>query len=249
MELTSVNAGYDGKTVLHDVTLPVYENDFIGIIGPNGGGKTTLLKVMLKLLEPSKGSIVYYDDKLQGGRKAVGYLPQFKLIDNDFPITVRDTVCSGIMREKRLFSRISSKDRERSEAIMDRFGIGSLADKQIGKLSGGQMQRAFLCRALISSPKVLILDEPDTFVDATFADDMHHILEELNKDMAVVIVSHNIGPLVPALKAIACVNGDLHYHTADEFSNELFESLGCPLHIVGHGDIPHTVLKSHAGAL
>lgn len=249
LELTSVSAGYEGREVLHDISLPVYEKDFIGVIGPNGGGKTTLLKVMLRLLEPWSGSVAYYHRELQGKRKALGYLPQFKLVDKDFPITVRDTVCSGLMREKGLFSGPSKSDMERCEALMDRFGIGSLAHRSLGALSGGQMQRVFLCRALVSNPKLLILDEPDTFVDSGFAEDLHHILIELNKEMAIVIVSHGIGSLIPYLKSIACVNGDLHYHTSDEFSADLFENLGCPLHIVQHGDIPHTVLKKHEGAI
>ena len=249
LELTSISAGYGDTIILKDVNFSVHENDFIGIIGPNGGGKTTLLKVMLRLIDPFRGSIAYYDKSLQGSRKAIGYLPQFKTFDRGFPITVRDVVYSGLMGGKKLFKKLKASSKEQGNALMDRFGVSHIADHSIGDISGGQMQRAFLCRALISSPKILILDEPDTFVDSTFAQDLHEILHELNKEMAILLVSHNIGPVISHLKSVACINETLHYHTSNEFSHELFENAGCPLHIVGHGEIPHTILKKHEGAL
>lgn len=249
LELKSINAGYDNSLILKDMNLSVYENDFIGIIGPNGGGKTTLLKVILHLLHPFSGSITYYDKSLQGSRKAIGYLPQFKNFDYVFPITVRDVVYSGLMGGKKLFRKFKAQDKENGNKLMDRFGIGHMAERSIGSLSGGQIQRVFLCRALIAKPKMLILDEPDTFVDSSFAQDLHEILAELNKEMAILLVSHNIGSVISHLKSVACVNETLHYHTSDEFTSELFENAGCPLHIVGHGEIPHTILKKHNGAL
>lgn len=249
LELTSISAGYGKLVVLNNINLSIYENDFLGIIGPNGGGKTTLLKVILRLIDPFSGSIAYYDKSLQGSRKAIGYLPQFKNFDHVFPITVRDVVYSGLMGGKKLLKTFRANEKERGNELMDRFGISHLADRSIGSLSGGQLQRVFLCRALIAKPKILILDEPDTFVDSNFAQDLHEILRELNKEMAILLVSHNIGPMILHLNSVACVNTALHYHTSDEFSHELFENAGCPLHIVGHGEIPHTFLKKHNGAI
>ena len=245
LELKSISAGYGAKTVLNDVNLAVFENDFIGIIGPNGGGKTTLIKVILRLIDPFKGSISFYDSALQGNKKAIGYLPQFKIIDRLFPITVKDTIYSGLMREKKLFRNFSKAEKEKGNALIDRFGLSHLVNRTVGELSGGQMQRVFLCRALVSSPQILILDEPDTFVDMSFAETLYEILRELNKSMAILLVSHNVGPLITSLTSVACINETLHYHTSEEFSHELFENAGCPLHIVEHGEIPHTILRKH----
>jgi len=245
LELKSISAGYENKIVLNDVNLTVCENDFTGIIGPNGGGKTTLLKVILGLIAPFKGSISFYDSALQGNKKAIGYLPQFRIIDRLFPITVKDVVYSGLMRGKKLFRNFSREEKEKGNVLIDRFGLSHLANKTIGELSGGQMQRVFLCRALVSSPKILILDEPDTFVDMSFAETLYEILQELSKNMAILLVSHNVGPLITSLTSVACVNETLHYHTSEEFSHELFENAGCPLHIVEHGEMPHTILRKH----
>ena len=247
LELTSITAGYKESVVLRDVNLTVFENDFLGIIGPNGGGKTTILRIILGLLGPFSGSVTFYDRELQGSRKAIGYLPQFRIVDREFPITVRDVVYSGLMGEKKVTSRLPGNGRERCNAIMDRFGVSHLRDRSIGELSGGQMQRVFLCRALVSSPRLLILDEPDTFVDSSFAQDLNEILMELNREMAIILVSHDIGTIISAVKNVACVNGDLHYHSSEEFSRELLETEKCPVHIVGHGEIPHTILKKHEG--
>jgi zinc transport system ATP-binding protein len=128
---------------------------------------------------------------------------------------------------------------------MDRFGISHLRERPIGALSGGQTQRVFLCRALVSSPKLLILDEPDTFIDSGFSQDLNEILAELNREMAIILVSHDIGTLIAAVKNVACVYHSLHYHSSEEFSKELMDSHNCPVHIVGHGEIPHTILKKH----
>ncbi len=245
LELTAINAGYDTSLILEEINLPVYENDFLGIIGPNGSGKTTLLRIILGLVPPQKGSVTFYDKHLQGNRKAIGYLPQFKIVDRTFPITVRDVILSGCMGERSFMRSFSRDCHERAESLMDRFGISHLAERTVGDLSGGEMQRVFLCRALISSPRLLILDEPDTFVDSSFAENLNEILVELNKDMAIILVSHDIGSIISAVKNIACVNGTLHYHGASEISQELLETYNCPVRLLGHGDIPHTILKTH----
>ena len=246
-ELTAIDAGYDGRLLLQDVHLSVFQNDFLGIIGPNGSGKTTLLKVILGLIEPRRGSVSFYDQSLQGNRKAIGYLPQFRLIDRDFPISAGSIVLSGLMGQKKTASSFSKSEREKAHTLMDRFGIYHLRDRSIGQLSGGEMQRVFLCRALISSPSLLILDEPDTFIDSSFSKNLNDILIELNQDMAIILVSHDIGSILSAVKNIACVNGSLHYHCASEISQEILETHNCPVRLLGHGDIPHTILKKHGG--
>lgn len=245
LELTSISAGYENTTILHDVHMPVYENDFLGIIGPNGGGKTTLLRIILGLVKPRRGDLSFYDRSLQGNRKAIGYLPQFKVIDRKFPITVKDTVLSGFMGKHKPLRPFSGEEQDRADSLMDRFGIHHLRRRTVGDLSGGEMQRVFLCRALVSSPRLLILDEPDTFVDTSFSQNLNEILMDLNREMAIILVSHDLGAILSAVKNIACVNGSLHYHSADEISQELLETYNCPVRLLGHGDIPHTILKKH----
>ncbi len=245
LELTAINAGYENSLILRDVHLPVFENDFLGIIGPNGSGKTTLLRIILGLIKPLKGSVSFYEESLQGSRKAIGYLPQFKVIDRKFPITVNDAVLSGFMGKQKPLRPFTRENRNTANSLMDRFGIHHLKDRTVGDLSGGEMQRVFLCRALVSSPKLLILDEPDTFVDSSFSQNLNEILVELNREMSIILVSHDIGTILSAVKNIACVNGSLHYHSADEISQELLETYNCPVRLLGHGDIPHTILKKH----
>ena len=244
-ELTSIDAGYNGKLLLKDVHLPVYQKDFLGIIGANGSGKTTLLRIILGLLEPLRGSISFYDKSLQGTRKAIGYLPQFKAVDREFPVTAGNVVLSGLMGQKQLGRHFTDSDHEKAHALMDRFGIYHLRDRAVGNLSGGELQRVFLGRALLSSPRLLILDEPDTFIDSSFSKNLNDILVELNRDMAVILVSHDIGSILSAVKNIACIDGTLHYHSTDEISSEILETHNCPVRLLGHGDIPHTVLKKH----
>ncbi len=243
LELKSISAGYTDKIVLEDIDLVIYKNDFLGMIGPNGGGKTTLLRVILKLLKPFKGKLEFYGKASQ--KIKLGYLPQFKVIDQQFPIQVIDVVLSGLMSGRRIFKRFTQRDRFQGIEILDKLGAAHLKNKVIGELSGGQMQRVFLGRALVSNPELLILDEPATFVDQNFSRNLNDILKELNKKMAIVLVSHDIGTIISSVKNIACVNGRLHYHHSDEFGTELLEEYQCSFRIVGHGDLPHTVLKKH----
>jgi zinc transport system ATP-binding protein len=129
--------------------------------------------------------------------------------------------------------------------LLHEMGIYGIRDKSIGQLSGGQMQRVFLCRALISNPKVLILDEPDTFVDNRFEGELYEKLRLLNLQMAIVLVSHDLGTISSYVKSIACVNGNLHYHASNKITQEQLEGYNCPIQIISHGEIPHTILKHH----
>ena len=208
LELKGITAGYEQAVVLRDVNLTIREHDFIGIIGPNGGGKTTLLKVILGLLKPFSGEIVYHVTK----QSLFGYLPQNSRFDARFPISVKEVV----------------------------FG-----NRPIGELSGGQMQRVFLCRAIISSPKILILDEPSTYVDANFENEFYSVLGELNKTMSIVMVSHDLGTICSYVKTIACVNGGLHYHESNLITPEQLKLYNCPIELISHGTVPHRVLLKH----
>lgn len=243
IDIQNLSAGYNGDPVLWDVNLPVYEKDFIGVIGPNGGGKTTLLKTVLGLLEPMQGEIIFRED-MDKRKKPIGYLPQVRFIDKNFPITVSEVVRSGSLMKSAI--KVSSSEiKEKTESLLHEMGIFEIRKKPIGELSGGQMQRAFLCRALLSDPKVLILDEPDTFVDNRFEGELYQKLQQLNEKMAIILVSHDLGTISGYVKTIACVNGALYYHKSNIISQEQLESYNCPIQIITHGDVPHTVLKHH----
>jgi zinc transport system ATP-binding protein len=243
IEIKNLSVGYNKEPVLFNVNLSVFEKDFIGVIGPNGGGKTTLLKAILGLLKPMKGEIKFRKD-IDSTKKPIGYLPQVKHIDKNFPITVFEVVRSGsIMKNQQ--KNNASAIRKKVEILLEEMGISNIREKAIGNLSGGQMQRVFLCRALLSEPKLLILDEPDTFVDNRFEGELYKKLRQLNEEMAIILVSHDVGTISSYVKTIACVNGNLHYHKSNIISQEQLESYNCPIQIISHGDIPHTILKHH----
>ena len=242
IQIEDLTVGYNREPVLKRVNLAIYEQDFVGIIGPNGGGKTTLLKAILGLLKPYSGKIKFRND-FNSSKKPIGYLPQVKHIDQKFPITVIEVVRSGPMIKKNNPSKSGKKNKV--NALLKEMGINNLKDKAIGELSGGQMQRVFLCRAVISNPKVLILDEPDTFVDNRFEGELYERLRQLNQTMAIMLVSHDVGTISSYVKTIACVNRNLHYHASNTISQEQLDSYNCPIQIISHGEIPHTVLKHH----
>ncbi|MGE4587029.1 MAG: metal ABC transporter ATP-binding protein [Mangrovibacterium sp.] len=241
IEIHGLSVSYAEEPVLRNVNLDICEGDFLGVIGPNGGGKTTLIKTMLGLVRPDSGQISFH---LPPSR--IGYLPQINQIDRRFPIRVLDVVRSGKTDglHFNLF-RDTRAEVARAGALLEEMGIGALRNKAIGELSGGQMQRVFLCRSLINEPRLLILDEPDSFVDNHFENELYGKLRELNKRMAIVLVSHDVGTITYYVKTIACVNRELHYHPGNRITTEQLASYNCPLQIVTHGDVPHTVLKFH----
>jgi len=243
IKIENLSAGYDKTPVLWNVDLEIFEKDFIGVIGPNGGGKTTLLKVILGLLNPLNGKLIFRTD-INNRKKPIGYLPQVKHIDKNFPITVFEVVRSGSLMENN-FGSNKKRIKELIEYLLDEMGISNIRNKAIGELSGGQMQRVFLCRALLSQPKVLLLDEPDTFVDNQFEGELYEKLRQLNREMAIILVSHDVGTISSYVKTIACVNGHLHYHPDNRITQEQLDSYNCPIKIISHGEIPHTVLKKH----
>ena len=177
IEIKNLAAGYDGRTVLHDVDLNVYERDFLGIIGPNGGGKTTLIKCILGLLKPTAGEIIFHTPTepsgtpqtvTSGAQTSLGYLPQYSTIDRKFPISVEEVILSGLSIQKSLTSRFTPEQKEKGKQIIVRMGLEGLEHRSIGQLSGGQLQRALLGRAIISDPSVLILAEPSTYIVKRF---------------------------------------------------------------------------------
>ena len=246
IQINGLSSGYDEKTVLHQVDLAVYEKDFLGIIGPNGGGKTTLIKCILGLHQPSEGSIRFYKNGQEIPDMNMGYLPQYNTIDKKFPISVYEVILSGLSKQKSIFRRYSKEQHEQVRQMIARMGLEGMEERSIGSLSGGQLQRALLGRALVSNPEVVILDEPNTYIDKRFEAKLYSLLEEINKERAIILVSHDIGTVLKNVKTIACVNETVHYHPHTEVPTEwLEEHFGCPIEMLGHGTFPHRVLKCH----
>ena len=242
LEMQDVSAGYGSEMVLHNVNFTISEKDFIGVIGPNGGGKTTLVRLILGLLKPVQGSIVFRNHE---ELNLIGYLPQVNQIDKNFPITVLEVVLSGLMSLKKGFGLYNRNDRKLDMEVLELMGIIHLVKKTLGELSGGQMQRVFLARAIVSSPRLLILDEPNTFVDNKFEHDLYELLKVLNNKMAILMVSHDVGTITSYVKTIACVNRNLHYHKSNIITQSQLTAYNCPIQLITHGEVPHTVLGEH----
>lgn len=244
--MTEISAAYNHKTVLEHVNLTVYERDFLGIIGPNGGGKTTLVKLMLGLIPPLSGKIHFYQEGNETTEISMGYLPQYSHIDKKFPISVYEVVLSGLNKQKSLLRRFTHTQHEQAHQMIARMGLEGLERRPVGQLSGGQLQRALLGRALISNPQIVILDEPDTYIDKRFEAQLYSLLEEINRERAIVLVSHDIGTILQNVKSIACVNRTIDYHPDTEIPTEWIEThFGCPIDLLGHGNLPHRILKNH----
>jgi zinc transport system ATP-binding protein len=245
IKLEHISYDYGDHRVLEDINLTVQDDDFLGIIGPNGGGKSTLLKIILGLLTPTEGSIYLFNKSPREGRKNVGYVPQYTLVDRNFPINVEQVVLSGRIRHTDFLRRYSENDRKIAEKSMDIMGIKELRDNQIGKLSGGQLQRTLIARALATEPKLLLLDEPTSNIDVQAETDFYDFLHELSEKMAIILVTHDTGAISSHVKTIGCINKTLHYHGEKNIPPKVFEKLyGCPIELIGHG-IPHRVLKEH----
>ncbi len=247
IDVNAVWFAFNGQPVLQDVSFKVPRGDFLVVIGPNGGGKTTLLKLMLGLLEPSRGTVRVFD--LPPGKVShrIGYVPQNVHINKTFPISVLDVVLMGRLRTGTGWSRHSRQDRMSAQAAMERFGVWALRDRRIGDLSGGQLQRVFIARALVSGPEVLFLDEAMASIDAQGRGEFYETLAELNRTVTIVAVSHDMMILSSHVKSVACVNRDLHHHDSGEITQDMLDATyRCPVDLVAHG-LPHRVLCRHEG--
>jgi len=246
LEINDLWVDYDSLPVLEAVNLEIYPHDFLGIIGPNGGGKTTLLRTMLGLIKPTRGQISIRGHRPQQGRTEIGYVPQYSLFDHDFPMSVREVVLMGRLGKKRLFRNYRATDFTAAHQALTAVDMLDYADRQIGKLSGGQQQRVFVARALVTEPKLLLLDEPMASVDSAMQEGFYEMLVRLKETMAIVLVSHDISAVSVYVDKIACLNHRLYYHGTKEINvSDLEETYQCPVQMIAHG-IPHRVLKEHA---
>lgn len=236
---------FNGQPVLQDVSLTVPAGDFLVVIGPNGGGKTTLLKLMLGLLEPARGTVRVFGGPPRKAARRIGYVPQNVHINKTFPVSVLDVVLMGRLRTGKGWSRHTRLDRQAAQAALEQMGVWDCRQHRIGELSGGQLQRVFIARALVSGPEVLFLDEAMASVDAQSRGEFYEALTELNRTVTIVAVSHDMMILSSHVKSVACVNRDLHHHESGEITQEMLDTAyRCPVDLVAHG-IPHRVLGRH----
>ena len=251
VEIKDVWFAYSGQTVLEDVSLDIRQGDFIAMIGPNGGGKTTLLKLMLGLLKPAKGSIRVLGNTTEKASHHIGYVSQDVHINRSFPITSIDVVLMGKLGPHKRWGRSSAQDRREALDALERMETEAFADSKIGELSGGQRQRVFIARALVTQPKVLLLDEPTAGIDAKGQAEFYRLLKALNKDITILVVSHDLVAISTYVKSVTCVNRRVHYHHQAEITGEMLEEMYpctdeeiCPVELIAHG-LPHRVLKHH----
>ncbi len=244
INLKDVSVSFNGVSILEDITFSLKKNIFLGVIGPNGGGKTTLLKVILGLIQPDKGTVEVFGKSPVESRKLIGYVPQYRSFDSGFPISVFDTVLMG--RYGGVFGNYSGKDRETVADILETVGMSEFKDRRVGDLSGGQIQRVFVARALVREPMMLLLDEPTTGIDLKMHESFYELLSELKKKMTILLVTHDIGVVSVYVDDVACLNKRLVYHESKEATlKDIGELYGCPIELIGHGAIPHRVLGRH----
>lgn len=243
LELKNVRVSFNDILALDDINLSIQKNDLLAIIGPNGGGKTTLLKVILGLIKPDKGTIQVFGKKPEEGRNLIGYMPQYSGFDRDFPINVFDVVLSA--RYKGVFKRYSNEDNNVVIDALKSVDMLQYKNRQIGSLSGGELQRVLLARSLAREPKLLLLDEPTISIDTKTQNSFYKLLLKIKEIITIIIVTHDIGIVYPYVDKIACLNQRIYYHgLKEEGLNGLEEIYKMPVELIFH-DIPHRFLGEH----
>lgn len=231
---------------LRDVTLEVDRGKFVGLMGPNGGGKTTLLKVIAGLIKPDRGEV-----RVQGPiNKTVGYVPQEQAVDPEFPVTPYDVVEMGLYGVLGLFPRITNKEKQMVAEALAHVGMWELAGRRFGELSGGQKQRVFIARAIVAHPSLLLMDEPTTGVDARARDGFYGLLSHLREHLSltVLLASHDLEVVPTQVDEIVCINQTVFVHAPPEEigqSEGLRRAYGCELEFMAHGEHPHRIIGKH----
>ncbi|SFM97747.1 metal ABC transporter ATP-binding protein [Thermodesulforhabdus norvegica] len=237
-----VSFAYGNNLVLDNVEFSIPEGDFVALMGPNGGGKTTLLKLCVGLLRPQRGTVQVFGKDPAEVRSMIGYVPQETNPNAHFPVRVIDVVMMGLLPDR---IRHGKAQKKKVQKILDRMGLLDLENRKISELSGGQRQKVMIARALVSDPKILFLDEPTASVDRAFHTELYEMLRELNSRITIVVVSHDMSVLSSYVKSVACVNRRVVYHSRAEITPGMIDALyHCPVELVAHG-IPHRVLREH----
>ncbi len=238
-------AGYNHEPVLEDINLSLCELDFVGLIGPNGGGKTTLLKVLLGILKPTRGQVRIMGKSVHEGRRHVGYVPQSVDFDRDFPVRVWDVALMGRLGRRGLTERYTTADEEVVADKLRAVEMWHLRNRAIGELSGGQRQRVYIARALASEPQILLLDEPMASVDPQVSVQLYELLRNLNQQVTILLVSHDMLAISSYVKTVGCLNRRLIYHGDQQITADMLEATyQCPIDLLAHG-VPHRVFPEH----
>ena len=245
VELKNVSVKYGDLDALKDVSIQVEEGSFLGIIGPNGAGKTTFLKVILGLIKP-EGEVKIFGRPLSQAVDKIGYVPQVSNFDRSFPISVLDVVLMAKLEGRiRFFHQYQKEDIEQAEAVLDQLNLLHLKERQIGKLSGGQLQRVLIARGLAVEPEILLLDEPTASVDASSTSQIYELLKELNEEKTIIVVTHDMAAVSSYFDSLACLNEKLYHHGDKHLDQETTKQVfGCPVDLIAHGH-PHHVFAPH----
>ena len=238
IELKQVSFSYDGTPVLEDVNLTVEKYDFLSIVGPNGGGKTTLLKLILGLLKPVSGTVRVFGQNPVKARPRIGYMPQYSSLDPLFPVTVMDVVLMGRLGNGKLLGPYKGMDKKAAEKALQELEIYKMKNRPFSALSGGQRQRVLLARALVSDPELLLLDEPTANVDAVVENELFDHLNQLNKKITIALVTHDLGFVSSYVKRVACVSRRVVVHPTSEITGEMSNEIyGCDVQMVRHDSV------------
>ncbi len=225
ISIRNMTAGYDGIPVLRNVTLNLRDKDYLAIVGPNGGGKTTLLRIALGLLEPMKGEAEVFGESPAKGARRLGYVPQHGTFDRRYPIKAEEAVMTGLRDASRGFQlRYSREEKESAEKAIEMVGIEHFRGKRIGDLSGGQIQRVLIARALARNPEAILLDEPTASLDPEMSSKIYDILRNINSNgVAIMLVTHDLNSMTQGVKRVACVNGSAIVGEKPEITPKMFE--------------------------
>lgn len=235
VQAKNVSFFYSSQPALERVTFDILEKEFFGIVGPNGGGKTTLLKLILGLLTPMKGEISVFGKNPKEARKMIGYVPQYARFDFDFPISVEEVVLTGRLGHSRIFGPYKAEDRASAYEAIQAVGITHLSGRRLGSLSGGERQRTLIARALVSDPSLLLLDEPTASVDIGAEENIYELLKKLNDRITIVLVSHDIGFVTRFVDKVACINKTLICHPATRLTaQDILSMYGETVHHIHH---------------
>jgi zinc transport system ATP-binding protein len=224
----NISFSYHKRVILEGVNLQVKEGEFASIVGPNGGGKTTLLKLMLGLIKPDTGRIRIFGKSPEQARGKIGYMPQYAHLDMNFPATVMDVVLMGRLAGKKLW--FSKQDKAKARTAIDEVDMAPHVHSGFSELSGGQKQRVLIARALCSNPSILLLDEPTANVDHETEENLFSILQKLNTEMTILLVSHDLGFVSKYVKSVICVNRQVVIHPTTLMDGELIKD-------IYHGDL------------
>ena len=235
VEIRDLSFSYNGETVLEHVNLTIGRREFISVVGPNGGGKTTLLRLVLGLIEPTAGTVRVFGQRPAQARGRVGYLPQHAQMDPRFPASVSDVVLTGRLATARPFGLYRKADREAARKALGDVDLSDQARRPYSDLSGGQRQRVLIARALVSEPELLLLDEPTAGLDAHMENELYDLLKALNERLTIVLVTHDLGFVSQIVQSVACVRRTVVVHPTSEITGEIIREIyGGDVRMVRH---------------